>query len=231
MGVDFAGTHVRVSFKVHAEKMDSLADPLVKLKLAKVDQYPWYYMETETARDFMEYLAAVLGKLDDLRFTPITDNQESLERFILASTKKGSPRNLLESLRCDVLEELFPAPAQPLTAGEIADFKHKHGDLLTGFRRHVEKQLVEIVDINDSDLRQYRMDLFRDETNERLCQIKARMEESGWVDLVLGEARKGKPGHRVKRAPTRWAGKRCRQAEEYCERESPPDADGESYQA
>jgi hypothetical protein len=45
------------------------------------------------------------------------------------------------------------------------------------------------------------------------------------------EARKGKPGHRVKWEPKRWTGKRFREAEEYCERESPPDVCGESYQA
>jgi hypothetical protein len=44
------------------------------------------------------------------------------------------------------------------------------------------------------------------------------------------KARKGKPGHRVKREPQRWAGKPCGKAEEYCERESPPDVPGESYQ-
>ena len=31
--------------------------------------------------------------------------------------------------------------------------------------------------------------------------------------------------------PQRRGGKRDRQAEEYCQRESPPDADGESYRA
>ena len=45
------------------------------------------------------------------------------------------------------------------------------------------------------------------------------------------EARKGKPGHRVMPEPKWRTGKRCRKAKEYCERESPLDADGESYQA
>jgi hypothetical protein len=50
----------------------------------------------------------------------------------------------------------------------------------------------------------------------------------GYIDT---KAQKGKPGHRVKREPKRWTGKPYGKAEEYCERESPPDADGESYQA
>jgi hypothetical protein len=51
------------------------------------------------------------------------------------------------------------------------------------------------------------------------------------VGYIVTKARKGKPGHRVKREPKRWAGTSCGKAEEYCERESPPYADGESYQA
>ena len=45
------------------------------------------------------------------------------------------------------------------------------------------------------------------------------------------ETRKGKPGHRVMPEPKWRTGKRYRKAEEYCERESLPDAFGESYQA
>jgi hypothetical protein len=56
-------------------------------------------------------------------------------------------------------------------------------------------------------------------------------EERPFVRYTTNEARKGKPGHRVKSEPKWREGKlRSRQAEEYCERESPPDADGESYQ-
>jgi hypothetical protein len=52
-----------------------------------------------------------------------------------------------------------------------------------------------------------------------------------WRFEIVSKARKGKPGHRVKREPQRWAGKPCGKAEEYCERESPPAVPGESYQA
>jgi hypothetical protein len=51
------------------------------------------------------------------------------------------------------------------------------------------------------------------------------------VRYTVIEARKGKLGHRVRQKPKHWGGKRFRQAEEYCERESPPDVHGESYQA
>ena len=46
------------------------------------------------------------------------------------------------------------------------------------------------------------------------------------------EAHKGKPGHGAMLEPDARDGKvENRKAEKYCERERPPDADGESYQA
>jgi len=45
------------------------------------------------------------------------------------------------------------------------------------------------------------------------------------------EAHKGKPGNRTMPEPQLRRGTRVGQAEEYGDRESPPDASGESYQA
>ena len=51
----------------------------------------------------------------------------------------------------------------------------------------------------------------------------------GWYTAL--EARKGKPGNGTMPEPQRRWGTRDGQAEEYCERESPPEASGESYHA
>jgi hypothetical protein len=51
----------------------------------------------------------------------------------------------------------------------------------------------------------------------------------GWYTAM--EAREGKPGNRTRPEPERRREKPVRQAEEYCKRESPPEASGESYQA
>jgi hypothetical protein len=45
------------------------------------------------------------------------------------------------------------------------------------------------------------------------------------------EAREGKPGNRAMPEPERRHGNLDRQVEKYCERESPPEASGESYHA
>jgi hypothetical protein len=55
--------------------------------------------------------------------------------------------------------------------------------------------------------------------------------ESVGVWYTALEAREGKPGNGTMPEPQLRRGTRDRQAEEYCERESPPDAIGESYQA
>jgi len=55
--------------------------------------------------------------------------------------------------------------------------------------------------------------------------------ESVGVWYTAIEAREGKPGNGIMPEPQLRRGTRDRQAEEYCERENPPDAIGESYQA
>jgi hypothetical protein len=175
------------TWSIHAEKMEPLAEPLTELGLAKRLQYPWYKMEKDTATDFMGYLAAVLGSLDDVQCTPITDEIENLNHFIRAGTLHRNGLQELERLRCDVLEDLFPAPAIPLSPSEIAKFKERHGELLRNFRLHVEKQLIEMASISDPGLRNYRLNIFWDETHGTVDEIKARLNESGWPDLILGK--------------------------------------------
>jgi len=47
--------------RVHIEKLDGIADALVRQRLAAPGRYPWYDVEPDTAEDFMSYLAASLG--------------------------------------------------------------------------------------------------------------------------------------------------------------------------
>jgi hypothetical protein len=55
--------------------------------------------------------------------------------------------------------------------------------------------------------------------------------ESFGVRYTAIEAQKGKPGDGTRLEPKLRDGKRDREAEEYCQRESLPDAYGESYRA
>ncbi len=60
---------------------------------------------------------------------------------------------------------------------------------------------------------------------------RLRPEGSMQVRYTVVEARKGKPGDGIRLEPKRHEEARSRQAEDYCQRESPPYAVGESYQA
>ena len=70
-----------LSFRIHIEKMKGLEYELDKMNLARKDSYPWWIVEQETAKEFMAYLAATLGKLDDLNFSPVSDDIIHLQHF------------------------------------------------------------------------------------------------------------------------------------------------------
>ena len=132
----------------------------------------------------MAYLAATLGQLDDLQFDPVTDDISHLNHFLNASS---SSEGKVSSLRLEILENLFPAPNTPLSASQLSDFKGKHGDKLNKFRLNVEKEIIEIADINDPYLKQRRLDIFKVESAEAIQEIKNEMNKSGFKHLTLGK--------------------------------------------
>jgi hypothetical protein len=53
--------------RVHMEKLDELGEELVKRHLARrVPRSAWYDVEPRIERDFMAYLAGVLGRISDV---------------------------------------------------------------------------------------------------------------------------------------------------------------------
>jgi hypothetical protein len=178
---------MRRTFKIHIEKMDDLGEIFVGMGLAKRKEYPWYEVEAETGKEFMAYLAATLGRLEDLLYIPITDELRHLEEFVFSSSPDLEPEKKISSIRLQLLEDLFPAPARPLHAQEIEEFKAKHGDKLSAFRFKVESELVNIADIDDEALCQRKMELFKEETMGAIREIKNYLNESGYNRLTLGK--------------------------------------------
>ena len=68
---------------------------------------------------------------------------------------------------------------------QIQNFKQVHGDRLPRFRRAVERELVAAASIPDPGLRRRHLKLFREEVEEEVQEIAARLEESGFGDLVF----------------------------------------------
>ncbi|UCF05214.1 MAG: hypothetical protein JSV33_15050 [bacterium] len=167
------------TFKIHMEKMGPIEDFLCDEGLAQVDAYPWFSVEKNTATEFMAYLAACLGRINDIDASPVSDEESSLAPLVV-ELGDGEPHNEeLEALRCVVLEELFPAPERPLSAGEIAQFREKYGDTLREFRRRVEREVLALAELRDENRRARRLELFRDELDETVKEIRTRLEESG----------------------------------------------------
>lgn len=173
-------------FLVHAEKLDLLSYELADAGLARSGQEPWVEVERETARDFMAYLAATLGRVPDLGYAPITDEERQLSDFVVASSP-SSAVGRLESLRLGVLDDLFPAPTGPVSVNQLARFKEQHGDELARFRRRVEQELVLAADMSDGTLRRQRLELFVAEAREEITGIRTHMAEAGWLGLVFGK--------------------------------------------
>lgn len=169
----------RLMFKIHLEKMNGIEKDLVQLKLAERIDHPWYFVERDTAIDFMSYLAATLGKLSELDFAPTTDDVSYLNKFLSSSIEIKTDRKL-EELRIEVLNDILPAPKQSLTAFEIKHFKDTYFGDLKSFRNSIERELIAIANINDLELKKRRINLFKDESNEQIELIIEAMRKSGF---------------------------------------------------
>ncbi|MBI1939858.1 MAG: hypothetical protein HYS25_17255 [Ignavibacteriales bacterium] len=176
----------RSMFKIHIEKMDGIEIDLVQLKLAERIDYSWYYVEKDTAIEFMSYLAATLGKLSELDFAPTTDDVSYLNKFISSSVSIPTERKL-EELRLEVLNEILPAPNHSLTAFEIKHFKDTYYGDLKMFRNSIERELITIADISDPELKKRRINLFKEESADQIELIIEAMRKSGFRHIGLSK--------------------------------------------
>ncbi len=147
--------------------------------------YPWYDVESETADDYMCYLATALGRLPDLQFTPVTDQVRCLNSLAGRSPNRLTNREIAV-MRLELLEETLPAPSAPLKASEIQLFKNRHGGHLTRFRRSIELELTNLASYTDPHLRETRLALIKDQMREEVADIRSKMRQHGWTKLVLG---------------------------------------------
>ncbi|EAT59175.1 hypothetical protein [Chlorobium ferrooxidans] len=174
-------------FKIHIEKMEGIESDLVDLKLAKRIDYAWYYVEKDTAIEFMSYLAATLGKISELDFAPTTDDISYLNKFLSSSGSVIATERILEKLRLEVLSDILPAPTRRLSAFEIKNFKDSHHNDLKSFRNNVERELITIADINDPELKKRRIELFKEESADQIELIIDAMKKSGFGNIGLSK--------------------------------------------
>ena len=172
---------------IHAEKLQDLVEGLCSRGLARRaphDKYStWVEMESNTASDFMAYLAAVLGQLGDEQtsFAPITDLTTHSERF---GGKRGDARRA--SLRAVLLRDVLPAPAEALEPAAIRDFKEANADELRRFRRTIEDEVSALAMIDDAQQRRERLSDVTRRLREESRELRSEMEETkAWPRLTL----------------------------------------------
>jgi hypothetical protein len=173
------------SMKIHISKMETTCDYLVHNDLAEKIDGQWYQVEISTALDFMSYLAAIIGQVDEAGFTPITDKIIPLNRLVKGSSIAARTENKVSKLRLQILENVLPSPKQPLRPADILGFKMKHGDKLTEFRFYLEKSILDILKQPNNDLQLREIALFSQKAKEDIDEIKASMHKFGWVTVGL----------------------------------------------
>lgn len=163
--------------RVHTEKMQDIADYLIEAGLAKKVNWSWCDVESKSAKEFMTYLAALLGQLEDVRCTPVTDAASHLDPFLLASQVTGRIEARLAPIRTIVLERLLPVPEHSVKPSKISTFKLKYGRELSSFRRSIEYELSAIADMTNPELQTYRLKNFVEEKQAEVKQITAYLSE------------------------------------------------------
>lgn len=173
------------TFRVHTEKMDEIADYLISTRLASKYNWSWCDVESTTASEFMTYLAALLGKLEDVKSTPVTDTIANLEMFADTSKLNKNIESRLASLRSIVLEQLLPVPLHSVPPHNLLKIKQKHGAQLRHFRHSIEQEISSIADMTDSDLQQYRLTNFISSKKDEIEEITAHLSEGNLGEIVF----------------------------------------------
>jgi len=173
------------TFRVHTEKMQEIADYLVAARLAEKVDWSWCDVEKKTADEFMGYLAALLGKIEGVESTPVTDTSANLEPFLLASQSVGRVEARIAPLRRIVLEQLLPVPEHPVSSATLRSFKQRHGQQLRRFRYSIEQEIADIADMSDADLQKHRLEAFVAENKAEMQEIAAHLSEGSLGDIVF----------------------------------------------
>lgn len=167
-------------FKIHIEKMGEIGRLLCDCDLAIDDDYPWYFVESKTANDFMTYLASSLGKLSELNSMPVTDSIRILRRIQPHTDEQAELEGKIGRIRLQILDSILPIPAETIAPATIRIFRDSHSDKLQNFRLRVEKEIIDIASINDSQLQKKRLDLFYEEAENNIIEIQDAMSNAGW---------------------------------------------------
>jgi len=177
----------RATSRIHTEKMQYIAEYLIDAHLAEEVNQSWCDVETATAGEFMVYLAALLGKLEAVESTPVTDHPVHFVPFLQASQSATRVEAQLAPLRTLVLDKLLPVPERSVPVLKLRSFKNKHGDRLRRFRHAIEQEISNIADMTDPGLQAHRLENFIAEKADEVEEIAAHLSEGGLGNSTLSK--------------------------------------------
>jgi hypothetical protein len=157
--------------QIHADKLSPLIQELIERGLASPGGGKWYYIEEQVANYFMTYLA--IGISREANYRPVSDKYSGLSAF--SEDAFGGRPPLRSRLRARVLEEILPAPAVVEDFRDIYRFKERYNDQLKGFKRRIERFLVNIENLSYDEASEHVND-FIEEAREEKEEIARRME-------------------------------------------------------
>ena len=182
----------RATIRIHSGKTGTgLAKQLEHLQLARYVEGPeydaWYDVQVDAANLLMAYLASILAQRDDEQMYPITDSEECLEAFMrLPAQRRDDVVAATDWIRTAFLDEVLPAPTDPIDVAGLAAFKDRNGGLLVSLRTDVEKCVIAAADIDDPKLQARQIELDKRDLREQRDEIAARMIEQKWQRIAFG---------------------------------------------
>ncbi|HHT9131760.1 MAG TPA: DUF6236 family protein [Candidatus Tripitaka californicus] len=163
----------RYDCKIHRDKFaDGLLDKLRDKDLFK-EGGPWQFLETNTGRVYMGFLASYLA--NHLRLEPITDSTDYQKGFLQSHlTPSDKSTTVSASL---VLEELLPAPKEAVPVKKLLKFKEKHERELLAFRR-VTRDTIESIRPLTEERQREKIESVKDEIKEQCLVLSRKLKEN-----------------------------------------------------
>jgi len=169
------------TFKMHFDKFEyELYYQLEQMGIAKHDRvnYKWYYVELNTAKELMTFLATILSEKLDLGLTTDVIEYRNIGRL---ETDISIIDKDIVNKRELILRELIPFPHE-VNIKKLRKFKDKHHDLLNSFSNKVEQIVLD----DNIKLESQLIDERVKELKLRKEELSAKMNEGQLKKIIFG---------------------------------------------
>ncbi len=174
-------------FRIHIEKMDyRLTEELRKMRLLEHSDYPWFLVEKKTAIYFMAFLASSICIDPKLEMVPFTNEKRFLKPFFSDQLTSSPPALSYEDDLSITISKILPVPETVISIQSLIRFKEKNNKLLSGFRDEIESKIELINLLDDKSTRKYQLQKFIQESQEKIDELKSKMEEQRWGRVNFG---------------------------------------------